>query len=202
MAWHGKWLEWRIEEDTQSFPYRSVVLTEPALMVAKDLSRTERIQREVEGYLELGMAEHALKTLARLGSPSELCVRSLYLRGEALRSLDRYAEALVPLERASRLDSDNLHLWLALGWCHKRTGRLDLAISDLERALEINGADALVHYNLACYWSLVGSKQRALGYLSQALVINPRYRELIDEEPDFDPLRSDPEFQAVTSIVV
>ena len=50
-----------------------------------------------------------------------------------------------------------LSLWLALGWCYKRIGRIDLAIESLEEALSIEPNDALIHYNLACYWSGPGN---------------------------------------------
>ena len=35
-----------------------------------------------------------------------------------------------------------------------------------------------------------------------ALRIDPRYRTMIDDESDFDPLRTDPDFLALTSIIV
>ena len=171
-------------------------------MSTQDRIRLKQLRREAEGYLELGMARHALDALARLGDPNGFCGQSLYLWGEALRELERYDEAIAPLKKAAQSQPGNIQVWIALGWCHKRTGRIDLAIKALEEALCVDPAEALIHYNLACYWSLAGSKRRALGYLSQALVINPRYRDLIDDEPDFDPIRSDPEFQAVTSIIV
>jgi Flp pilus assembly protein TadD len=126
----------------------------------------------------------------------------LYLRGEALRSLERYDEALEPLREAAENRPDNTRVWLALGWCHKRTGRIDLAVESLEKALDVKPCDALNHYNLACYLSLAGKRRRALTHLSKALAIDSDYRALAHDERDFDPIRSDPEFQALTSIIV
>ena len=166
-------------------------------MSSKDRIRETKIQRAAEGYLELGMPQHALDTLARLGDPDSLDGHALYLRGEALRAMERYPEALLPLIQAARREPENLHVWFALGWCYKRTGQINLAIRSLERVLAVEPTEALVHYNLACYWSLAGNKYRALEYLSQALEIDPDYRRLIDDEPDFIPLRSDPQFQAI-----
>jgi tetratricopeptide (TPR) repeat protein len=132
----------------------------------------------------------------------------MYLEGEALRSLERYAEALEPLREDSELDPENVQIWLALGWCHKRTGRLDLAIEALERAaeavddtLETEKYRGLLNYNLACYWSLAGNKAHALEYLSKAFETDPDYRDRVGSEPDFDPLRSDPDFQALTTLI-
>lgn len=171
-------------------------------MTARDQVRLKQIERHAEGYLELGMAQHALDALDQLGDAAGSSHRALYLRGEALRELERYEEALGPLRQAAKVDPDCIHGWLALGWCHKRTGRIELAVKALERALEVEPAHALVHYNLACYLSLAGNKQRALAHLSQALALDSNYRILVHDEPDFDPIRADPEFQALTSIIV
>lgn len=167
------------------------------LAIARDRIRETKIQRAAEGYLELGMPQHALDTLARLDDPAGSDGHPLYLRGEALRAMERYGEALVPLIQAARLEPENLHVWFALGWCYKRTGQITLAIRALERVVAAEPGEALGHYNLACYWSLAGNKRRALEYLAQALEIDPDYRRLIDDEPDFAPIRSDPQFQAI-----
>ncbi|MGD0896606.1 MAG: tetratricopeptide repeat protein [Thermoguttaceae bacterium] len=156
-----------------------------------------RLQRQAEGYLELGMPQQALDALARLGQVQGGDVQTLYLQGEALRALERYQEALVPLGRVTDSEPENIHAWLAVGWCHKRAGRIDLAIDALETALAADPQEPLIRYNLACYWSLAGGKRQAVGYLEQALSLDPNYRNLVDHEPDFDPIRSDREFQAV-----
>jgi tetratricopeptide (TPR) repeat protein len=158
-----------------------------------------KLQREAEGYLELGLARRALDVLARLGDPTRLDGHSLYLWGEALRELERYEDALIPLGQAAEIEPENIHIWLAMGWCYKRIGRLDLAVESLEEALAADPDESLIHYNLACYWSLAGDKQRALGYLEQSLAIEPRYARLTGAEPDFDPIRDDPDFQAVVN---
>ena len=164
--------------------------------------RIQRMLREAEGYLELNMPQTALDLLSRLTDPGTFRGQKLYLTGEALRASERHAEAIGVLEQAADLLPSNVHVWLALGWCRKRTGRLDLAINALERAEEATPEEAIVHYNLACYWSLAGKKQRALAYLSRAISIDANYRELIVDEPDFDPIRSDPEFRALIEIIV
>jgi Flp pilus assembly protein TadD len=166
-------------------------------MTAKRRIRHARIQREAEGYLELGMPEHTLQALGRLGSPAAFNGHALYLWGESLRAMQRYYEALMPLQRAAKAAPDDIRVRIALGWCYKRTGQLDLAIDALEQALLVEPTKALLRYNLACYLSLAGQKRRALRYLSQALAIDPAYRELVEAESDFDSLRADPRFQAI-----
>lgn len=167
-------------------------------MSAHNRLRMKQVLREAEGYLELNMPQHALRALDRARDPGTFLAQVLYLRGEALRSLERYSDALEPLLQATELSPSNIHIWLALGWCQKRVGRIDLAIDALEHAREVEPREALIQYNLACYCSLAGSKRRALEYLARAFAMDDSYREKVHDEPDFDPLRSDPDFQALT----
>ena len=121
-----------------------------------------KLQHQAEGYLELGLPRQALNVLGRLGGaaathgvtrsaePEAPDVRTLYLQGEALRSLEQYAEAIVPLRKVAEIEPENVQVLLALGWCHKRTGRIDLAIAALETALSADGDEPLIRYNLAC----------------------------------------------------
>ena len=178
------------------------MIREGTKLLASNRVRIQRSLREAEGYLELSMPRTALDLLARLSDPGTFRGQKLYLTGEALRALDRHAEAIDALEEAADLLPSNIHVWLALGWCRKRTGRIDLAIGALERAEEVSPEEAIVHYNLACYWSLLGKKQRSLAYLSRAISLDSNYRDLLVDEPDFDPIRSDPEFRALTEIIV
>jgi tetratricopeptide (TPR) repeat protein len=181
-------------------------------------SRRKQILREAEGYVDLSaacfaginldsavrnrMAQRALETLQKLDASGRDLVESHYLSGMALRVMERYSEAIVELDRAAELDHDNVHVWLALGWCHKRTGRLDKAIEALEEALQVNDQQAIVHYNLACYWSLVRNVKFAVRYLEQAFELDPGYRDLVAQESDFDPIREHPRFQELMSVIV
>ncbi len=171
-------------------------------MSAHDRIRRQQLVLQAEGYLELGMPHHALAVLARFGAAETLPVHALYLQGEALRALDRYQEAIEPLSRAAQADPNNTHVWLALGWCHKRTARIDLAIESLEEALAVEPNDALISYNLACYWALAKNKRQALAYLSRAFDLKDDYRALVASESDFDAIRADPAFQALVKVTV
>ena len=112
-------------------------------------------------------------------------------------------EPILPaLQEAADLLPSNIHVCLALGWCYKRTGRLDNAIAAIQRALELEPREAILHYNLACYFSLAGEKRRCLECLSRAVKLDSKYRIEAGEEPDFDPMRSDPDFQAITTIIL
>ena len=187
-------------------------------MAGVERIRRQQILREAEGYLDLidlfgdqwvlpetirrRLAERSLVALDRLANQFVEGPQALLLRGLALRAAERFAEAIEVLRSAAVAEPSRIEVWLALGWCYKRSARLDLAIESLEQALAVDSRQGIVHYNLACYWSLAGQVSQALRYLSQAVAIESGFRRLTDREPDFDPIRDDPGFQSLTSVVV
>ena len=185
-----------------------------------DLNRIRRQQilREAEGYLDLitvfgdrmpckpdvrdSLAHRVLSTLDRIDNPGGMKAHILFLRGQALRSMDRFVEAVPLLREAAEYEPQNVHIRLSLAWCYKRCKRLDLAIQALEEALEADPSIAIVHYNLACYWSLAGNVKLAVAYLSQAFELEPEYRDLVHQEHDFDPVRNNPHFLELNTVIV
>jgi tetratricopeptide (TPR) repeat protein len=187
------------------------------MSILGDLRNQQRI-RAAEGYLDLIMvfsdrwppslevrsrvANRCLEILEEVDDEERYRGQVSHLRGQALRAMERYRDAVVSLQQAADLDPDNIQVHLALGWCHKRIGRLDLAIQALEDAMEVAPDEGIIHYNLACYWSLAHNKGLALQYLTQSFDLDPNYRDLVADESDFDSLRDDPDFQSLTNVIV
>jgi len=178
--------------------------------------RRRRLLSEAEGYLELilgftwspdeksrdALAQRALIALSRLAGEKWRRPHILYLQGQAFRAMERYAEALIPLEQARQLTPENTHIHLAMAWCNKRSGQVAEAIGNLEEAVEAEPDKAILHYNLACYYSLAMAPEAAIYHLEIALELDPSYRDAAGSEPDFDPIRHHPDFRLITSVVV
>jgi tetratricopeptide (TPR) repeat protein len=120
---------------------------------SRDRIRRQQILREAEGYLDLAMmfseawmlepdrrhalAARSLSALDRLNTTAAEEAEALLLRGQALRTMDRFREALLPLQLANQLDPKKVEIYLALAWCYKRTDQLKKAIESLEEALAV-----------------------------------------------------------------
>lgn len=101
--------------------------------------KTLRHLRAAEGYLQLGMAGHALQELDDV-TEVETCEGPLcFLRGEALKAQQRFEEASLSLQQATMLlpDVHTHYIWLSLGECFRETGRLQLAEVAEQTAAEI-----------------------------------------------------------------
>ncbi len=91
---------------------------------------------EASGYLELGLPQRALDSLDRIDHAGPLEGPAQYLRGAALSALERYNEAVVPLQVAAQLVPAEAakHIWLTVSECYRHAGRSDLAIQSLANA--------------------------------------------------------------------
>jgi tetratricopeptide (TPR) repeat protein len=160
----------------------------------------DRIKRQLasaEGYLALNLPDRALEILQSRAEWATMQFEASFLTGETLRTLGRHREALKPLETAASLRPGDVAVAIALGWCYKRTHRLAQAIDSLARALRQHPEEPILHYNLACYWSLANNPRKALESLATALRLEPEVRSMIAEESDLDAIRSHPEFERV-----
>ncbi len=71
----------------------------------------------------------------------------------------------------------------------------DEAVKFLARALEVNPKDEKVHYVMASTLALKGERQDALKHLREAVELNATNRIYAKNDPDFEPLRDDENFQ-------
>lgn len=192
----------------------SMLMTPPA---EQPVVPRQILLRRAAGYLELGallvdpetgpapsaarLLKRALSELAALPADVRKGGMASLIEGEALRSLGQWESALTPLHRATEADRHGIEAWLGLGWCLKRLGRLPEAVQSLEAGLDASPREPVLHYNLACYHSLVGNVASAIDHLRRAIAIDDRFRDLTGTERDFDPIRSDPRFQAATHLI-
>jgi tetratricopeptide (TPR) repeat protein len=171
-----------------------------------------------EGYLDLAMVlddrwpldtslresltDRALECLEKIENPLGLKPYVLFLKGQACRAANQPLRAIHFLEQSNKLDPDNLHTYLALAWCYKRTDQLEKAIETMQAAVELDSESGIAHYNLACYCALGRRIDLALMHLTFALDLNSDFREHVATESDFDSIRENPRFAMIATAVV
>jgi tetratricopeptide (TPR) repeat protein len=176
----------------------------------------QHLLRQAAGLIELGelllqpdgpvppaskkVLTRALEAIESLDPAIREEPETLLLEAEARRALGLFEEALPLFTRACELVPKRIEPWMGKGWCLKRLGRLDEAIGVLQESLSASPRQPVLHYNLSCYLSLAGRVQPAIEHLTKAITLDRRFRDLTQIEPDFDPIRSDPRFVAVTHV--
>jgi len=76
-------------------------------------------------------------------------------------------------------------------------GQREKAIAEGTNALESSPGDSVMLYNGACLYSRLGETRRAVDTLRQAIAAGVTNFGWMKNDPDFDPIRDDPEFQAL-----
>jgi tetratricopeptide (TPR) repeat protein len=83
---------------------------------------------------------------------------------------------------------------------HHNEGQFDRAMDHLKKSLERGGRKAWhVHYAMAAVNSRQGNRQEALKSLKEALNLSPQARHMASQDPDFEPLRGNEDFESVLS---
>jgi tetratricopeptide (TPR) repeat protein len=86
----------------------------------------------------------------------------------------------------------------AEGLAHFANEDYDKAAETYEQFLTERPGDAGFLYNLACAESRLGRKDSALRHLRQCVEAEERFKKDAVTDPDFDAIRDDPEFSAIT----
>lgn len=82
--------------------------------------------------------------------------------------------------------AEALRYWSTQEW--------ETAIEVLRRQHEQQPRSASILYNLACAEARAGRRDEALGHLTVAITLEPRFRESAPTDPDLESIRDDPHF--------
>ena len=74
-------------------------------------------------------------------------------------------------------------------------GRRKEAIAEGDAALAVSPGDSLMLYNGACLFSRIGETKKAVATLREAIGAGVTNFGWIKNDPDFDAIRNDPEYQ-------
>lgn len=87
--------------------------------------------------------------------------------------------------------------WLRIAQAERALGRYEAALTSLDRALENQAPEAMVHVERARDFLGLGRRDDAMAELETADHLEIRARELLEDAPDLEPLRSDPRFERI-----
>jgi Flp pilus assembly protein TadD len=146
-------------------------------------------------------------TAGRFDEAKEALEQAMALRPEwsrphnvlaiAWRLQDNYEEAEKEALLALKLDPGDIAVHNNYANLLVELRRFEEAEKHYLIAIETNPEHPKPYYNLACLYSHQGDRERALENLQSALKRAPNLRNHASRDPDFDPLRDNPDFQAL-----
>ena len=124
---------------------------------------------------------------------------------ESREGLDRVCELRVedhtePIAELRRLLGIHL-VWEAVrrASAFHEPGRYAEGVALLREAAAQHGEDAVLLYDLACFESLAGETEEALGHLARSVELDAGLRAAAAADSDFDAVRHDPRFEGLVS---
>lgn len=156
--------------------------------------QTRRRIEAARGYLALGMPDHALAELAAVKDRHRHRFELFQLRGDAYRSLERWAEAISAYIRALAERPDALPVLMATAECYRRLGKIDRAVTAMEEANRISPNEPAVLFALSRYYLIAGHMPRAFQWLGLAIRRCPEIAAFAAEDADFASIKAHPQF--------
>jgi tetratricopeptide (TPR) repeat protein len=124
----------------------------------------------------------------------ENCLRSLGRKDEARQAAE---QAVHVIERHIQHEPGDARAFYLGGGAALLLGDRDRALDWTARALAIDPEETAVLYNTACTYTHLGETDRALDLLENAIRNGFGYKEWLEHDPDFDPIRDHPRFQTL-----
>ncbi len=153
--------------------------------------------RKLEGFIELQLWSKAMEELNLLPSTVADNPKVHQLRAELYRTENNFPAAISEISVVLQQEPHNISAWITYAWCLKRTDRVELAAQAMEKALIYSPDEPTLTYNLACYLSIIGQKEKALALLQQATTLVPMFAVMAKSESDFDNVRATDEFTRI-----
>ncbi|MGP8199476.1 MAG: TPR end-of-group domain-containing protein [Limisphaerales bacterium] len=117
---------------------------------------------------------------------------------QELRDLDH---EILFLEGVIRRDRDYVQALQVLGDDYTRRGRYLEGLKIDERLSKLRPDDSLVHYNLACSYSLTRQLEMSIATLEIAINLGYRDFKWMAQDPDLENLREHPDYKRIQAKV-
>jgi tetratricopeptide (TPR) repeat protein len=169
------------------------------MRIAGRLDPLSYLYEEATGYLLLMRREYeaAARQYCRLQALAPEFHRAYTALGRVYGFLGRYDDAIVQLRRGLELVGELPSIFGALGHIYGLAGRHAEAKAMMERLIELQPRRSVSPTCFALVHLGLGEREAALDQLERACSLRQLPITVINVHPVYDPLRSEPRFQAL-----
>jgi tetratricopeptide (TPR) repeat protein len=143
-----------------------------------------------QGYLELDMAEEALRELDEVVDSERDREDVLQMRLFIMMRLRRWEGAVLTCGRLRETLPAESAGYIHGAFCLHEMGRTLEARKLLLESPETLHDDPTYHYNLGCYEAVLGNVEEAQRHLRTSFRMDNKFRELAMDDPDLLPVRA------------
>ena len=117
-----------------------------------------------------------------------------YNEGNNLLKQSNFEEAISNYKMALHHNKDFEESYINISTAYLSTKQFDLALKYLNILKSINPSHPLLHYNLACYYSLLGKTAMGMEALKEAIQNGFNDQKMLKSDPDIESLRQSHQF--------
>jgi tetratricopeptide (TPR) repeat protein len=117
-----------------------------------------------------------------------------YNEGNNLLKQSNFEEAISNYKMALHHNKDFEESYINISTAYLSTKQFDLALKYLNILKSINPSHPLLHYNLACYYSLLGKTAMGMEALKEAIQNGFNDQKMLKSDPDIENLRQSHQF--------
>jgi tetratricopeptide (TPR) repeat protein len=128
------------------------------------------------GYVQLQMFHEANEGLEKIDPFNRAAPEILALRIEIYQGLEKWELMAEIAKRLTEFDQTNPQWPVSLAYATRRTNSIEAAKEILLNAERKLPSDAVIKYNLACYFCQEGNLQTAKDYLKRTFAIDASWR--------------------------
>ena len=121
--------------------------------------------------------------------------------GQSYLELNKLPEAIAEIERAVDLSQRNVRAVATLGHAYAKAGRSEAARKILKELQDRSKTEYVSPYFFAVLYAGMGDTDLAFQHLEKARMERQSYLFLLNVEPVFDALRSDPRFSGLVKMI-
>ena len=155
------------------------------------ISTAQRVQYAT-GYIALGLLDQAEAELAAIPSEAGELPDVLAAHTELAMAAKRWASVVRFARRLTEVEPSDVQGWVWWAYALREMQQIREARSVLLQIETAHGDEhAVVPYNLACYYCLLGEIDAAKRYFAKACKLDPSFKESAATDPDLEGLRAD-----------
>ena len=117
-----------------------------------------------------------------------------YNEGNILLKQSNFEEAISNYKMALHHNKDFEESYINISTAYLSTKQFDLALKYLNILKSINPSHPFLHYNLACYYSLLGKTAMGMESLKEAIQNGFNDQKILKSDPDIENLRQSHQF--------
>src|SRR5260370_30589278 len=140
------------------------------------------------GYAQIGMFLDANEEIEKVDPYKRTAPEIVELHGAIYRGMKKWELMAAISKRLAEFQPDDVQWMVSFAYAVRRANSIEAAKEILLEAEQKFPKEAIIKYNLACYFCQLGNLESAREYLKRTFEINPNWRLQALEDEDLKPL--------------